>query len=175
MLAYLFIAIAVVIRFLPHSFHFTPVGAALLYFGAKQPAKRLWIPLALFAASDVALNIYVYHFAVSLETFASIFWYLAYAGIGMLLKNRESVLRVAGASLAGSAAFFVVSNFIVWLGAIMYPMTVAGLAACFTAAIPFFRGTLEGDALFTALAFGVPAIVKMVSEQMSAPNPTAAA
>ncbi len=167
MLAYLFVVLAILIRFLPHTFHFTPVGAALLFFGAKQPAKRLWIPLVLFAASDAALNIYVYHFAVSLSTFASIFWYAAYAGIGMLLKNRESVLRVAGASLAGSVTFFVVSNFIVWLGATMYPMTADGLATCFTAALPFFRGTLEGDALFSAIAFGVPAVVKIVSEQMA--------
>jgi hypothetical protein len=167
MLAYLFVVLAILIRFLPHAFHFTPVGAALLFFAAKQPAKRLWVPIALFAASDVALNLFVYHFPVSLSTFASVLWYGAYAGIGMLLKNRESVLRVAGASVSGSVAFFLLSNFMVWLGGTMYPMTLAGLATCFTAAIPFFRGTITGDALFTAVFFGLPVVVKTVSEQFS--------
>ncbi len=165
MLAYLFIALAILIRFLPHTFHFTPVGAALLFFGAKQPARRMWIPIALFAGSDVLLNLFVYHFPVSLETFSSVLWYAAYAGIGMLLKNRESVLNVVGASFAGATSFFVLSNLLVWLGGTMYPLTTAGLELCFINAIPFFRATLQSDVLFTAAAFGVAAMAKMVSEK----------
>ena len=35
MLAYLFIALAVAVRFMPHPWTFTPVAAALLFFGAR--------------------------------------------------------------------------------------------------------------------------------------------
>ena len=52
MLAYVFILIAVAVRFMPHPLAFTPVGAALLYFGARASRRRMWIPLALLAASD---------------------------------------------------------------------------------------------------------------------------
>src|ERR1700691_963890 len=37
MLAYIFILFAVVFRFIPHPMAFTPVGAALLFFGARGP------------------------------------------------------------------------------------------------------------------------------------------
>ena len=71
MLAFLFVVVALAVRFLPHTFHFTPVGAALLFFGAKQPRKWMWLPVLAFAASDIALNKFVYHYPITWETFAS--------------------------------------------------------------------------------------------------------
>ena len=35
MLAYLFVVFAMAVRFMPHPLAFTPVAAALLYFGAR--------------------------------------------------------------------------------------------------------------------------------------------
>ena len=61
MLAYFFVLIAVASRFLPHPFSFTPVGAALLLFGARAQRKHVWFPLALLAGSDVVLTKLVYH------------------------------------------------------------------------------------------------------------------
>src|SRR3981081_2033453 len=59
MLAYLFVLLAIGVRFLiamgQTSFHFTPVGAALLFFGAKRSRKEMWIPVLLLAATDLAL------------------------------------------------------------------------------------------------------------------------
>ena len=45
MLAYLFVvlAVAVHIRWIALPFSFTPVIAALLYFGARMPRKQMWI------------------------------------------------------------------------------------------------------------------------------------
>jgi len=56
MLAYLFVILAVVVRFMPHPLAFTPVGASLLFFGARGPRRQLWVPVALLAASDVVLT-----------------------------------------------------------------------------------------------------------------------
>jgi hypothetical protein len=64
------------------------------------------------------------------------------------------VLRIAGAALASSVVFFVVTNFGVWVFGSRYPKTAAGLLACYVAAIPFFQNTLAGDALYTAVLFG---------------------
>ena len=159
MLAYIFLVIAVLFRFVPHAWHFTPVGAALLFFGAKQPLRRMWIPLALMVAGDVALNLWVYHYTVSIETFSSVLWYSAYILIGALVAKKTTVARVAGASVSGSLAFFLMSNLLVWLGGTMYPMTLAGLAQCYTLALPFADKTFAGDLMYSAAMFATPVVI----------------
>ena len=79
---------------------------------------------------------------------------LTIVGIGFLLRDRRTPLQIAGASLAGSVLFFVVTNFGVWMLGSLYPKTLEGLVACYVAAIPFFHNTLLGDAFFTAVLFG---------------------
>jgi hypothetical protein len=61
---------------------------------------------------------------------------------------------VAAATLCGSVSFFLITNFGVWAAGAMYPRTGAGLAACFVAALPFFRETLLGDLAYSAILFG---------------------
>jgi len=41
----------------------------------------------------------------------------------------------------------------------MYPRTAAGLLACYTAAIPFFGWTLASDVLYSAVLFGLYALL----------------
>jgi hypothetical protein len=170
MLAYLFLAIAVAVRFLPHTFHFTPVGAALLFFGAKQQRKWMWVPVLAFAASDIVLNKFVYHYPISWETFVSTGWYVLAVLIGGLLSKDGAKFKlghVAGASLAGSVSFFVLSNLAVWMAYDMYPHTLAGLGACYVAAIPFFTPTLSSDILYAIAFFGAPHLIEAVKKQMS--------
>ena len=165
MLAYLFIAIAIAVRFLPHAFHFTPVGAALLFFGARQPRRQMWVPVLLMAIADMALNKFVYQYAVTWQTFVSTAWYALaiLIGSGLLKRDQESgkynVAKLAGASLAGSISFFLISNFAVWASWTMYPRTLAGLAECYFAAVPFFRNTLASDLIFTLAIFAVPVAI----------------
>jgi len=42
----------------------------------------------------------------------------------------------------------------VWVAFTTYPKSLAGLIACYVAAVPFFWNTLAGDALYAALLFG---------------------
>jgi hypothetical protein len=56
--------------------------------------------------------------------------------------------------------FFALTNFGVWAFGSWYPMTSAGLVACFVAAIPFFRNTLASDLVFTALLFSILALAQ---------------
>src|SRR5437016_60157 len=116
MLAFLFVVIALAVRFLPHTFHFTPLGAALLFFGPKTQCKCRWFPVLAFAASDVMFNKFVYHYPITWETFASTAWYVMAVLIGGLLKkdgDKFKLGNIAGASLAGSISFFILSNFAV--------------------------------------------------------------
>ena len=167
MLAVLFVVLAVAIRFLPHAWHFTPVGAALLFYGAKHPRKHMWFPLVLLAASDIVLNRFVYNFPITWETFVSTGWYALALLLGSLLKEKVSPLRVVGASLAGSVSFFVISNFAVWAAYNMYPKTLAGLGACYVAAIPFFRSTIAADLLYALSIFAVPVALEAMQKQLA--------
>lgn len=167
MLAYLFIAVAALFR-APHgSFHFTPVAAALLFFGAKMPRKQAWIPVALFTAIDIMLN-RAYGYGATTETLIVAGWYAAIVLFGSFALKTPSVLRVGGAALTSSVSFFLVSNFSVWANWNMYPKSFDGLVACYVAALPFFRNTLISDLLFSAAFFGVPALVVMFSNKHAA-------
>ncbi len=177
MLAYLFVVLAVLTRFLnlsQHIYHFTPLAASLLFFGAKQPRRRMWIPLLLMAGADIALSMFVYHYAFTLDLFLSFAFYAAMLWLGgSLLKNNASPSRLLGASLTASISFFFISNFGVWAFWPTYPKTMSGLAACYAAGVPFFRHTLESDLLFTAVFFGIAALAGKLSEQHAERNAAA--
>jgi len=166
MLAYLFVLFAVAMRMplMPHLWNFTPVAAALLYFGARGARRQLWIPFVLLAASDLVLNKFVYSYPFTWDQLVTWAWYAAILWLGTGLRENTGLLkkmdwlRVGGAALASSVSFFIVSNFAVWASWPTYPKTFAGLMACYDAAIPFFRHTVGGDLLFTALMFGLPAL-----------------
>lgn len=174
MLAYIFVLFAVAVRFLPHPLAFTPVGASLLFFGARTPRRRMWIPLALLAASDVVLTTMVYRYPFSWDHFVTWAWYAGMILLGSSLRSAGAV-RILGTALAGSVSFFLVSNFAVWAAWNMYPRTIAGLMTCYDAGIPFFRHAVVGDLLYTAAMFGLPVLVHTLTGKLRAPtNPTAA-
>src|SRR5690349_15473648 len=75
MLAYLFVLLAVAVRFLPHPLAFTPVAASLLFFGARGSRRQLWIPLSLLAASDVVLTKFVYAYPFFWDHYITWAWY----------------------------------------------------------------------------------------------------
>jgi Family of unknown function (DUF6580) len=162
MLAYLFIVLAVAMRFFSTPLSFAPVGPALLFFGARGPRKHTWIPVLLLAGTDFALTKFVYGYPYTLDHLATIAWYAAVLAMGALLRQNARPVRIAGAALAVSVGFFVVSNFAVWLVWNMYPLTLGGLYACYAAALPFFRNQFISDMLFSALMFSVPALVELV-------------
>jgi hypothetical protein len=169
MLAYLFVLLAVASRFLPHPegwVQFTPLGAALLYFGARASLKHMWVPLAALIAADVYLTKVTYAYPLKADHLVTWAWY---AGVivlgGVLLGRHVSPLRVAAGSFAASIAFFVASNFGVWAVWTMYPKTLAGLTTAYIAAIPFFRNQVLADLLFSAVLFGIGALVEHRQEK----------
>ena len=167
MLAYLFVVFAIAARFLVLLFpqmwlNFTPVGAALLVFGARGPRKRAWAAVLLLAGSDVVLTKFVYGYPYTPDHFATIAWYAAIVAMGTLLRNHAGPARIVGAALATSVSFFVISNFAVWLTWNMYLHNLGGLAACYAAAVPFFRNDVVSNLLFTTVMFSVPALIELL-------------
>ena len=182
MLAYLFVIFAVATRmpFMPHPWNFTPVAAALLYFGARGSRRQLWVPFALLAASDVILTKLVYSYQFTWDHYFTWLWYAAILWLGTNLSENTGLrevkdwLRVGGAAIAGSVSFFIVSNFAVWACWPTYPKSFAGLMTCYAAGIPFFRHTIAGDMLFAAAMFGLPALAAALARSGEAHRAAAA-
>jgi len=164
MLAYVFVLLAIASRFLPHPdswVQFTPLGAALLYFGARAPLKHMWIPLAVLIGADVYLTKVTYAYPLKADQAITWAWYAGVILLGAaLLGKRISPLRIAGGSLTASVAFFLVSNFGVWAVWNMYPKTPAGLGTAYVAAIPFFRNQVLADLVFAGVLFAIGAVVE---------------
>jgi hypothetical protein len=143
MLAYVFVILAIAVRFMPHPLAFTPVGASLLFFGARGPRRQWWVPLLLLAASDVILTKFVYVYPFTWDHFVTWAFYGAMLWLGTRLRENARPLPILGAALAGSVSFFLLSNFAVWAAwGDLYPMTFSGLMACYAAGLPFFRPAL---------------------------------
>lgn len=155
MWAALLIALAVLGRLVAHWPNFTPLVAVALFAGFMF---RGWlagaVPLAALLVSDLAIGFY--------PPGEMAFVYLG-AALAVLvgrasLAPRATVLGYGAAMLGGAAVFFVLSNFGVWLFGGIYPPTWSGLAACYVAAIPFFKFTLAGTALWLAVLIGLQAL-----------------
>jgi len=175
MLAYLFVLLAVAVRFFPHPWMFTPVVGSLLFFGARGSRRQLWIPLALLAASDVALTKLVYAFPFGWDYLVTWAWYGAILWLGTSLRNNARMARVVAAALASSVSFFLLSNFTTWAYWNMYPKDLKGLEMAYVAGLPFFRHALEGDLLFTCAMFATPVVLHALSDAISRRDHTAAA
>ena len=162
--AYLLLLVAVLSRLMPHAglYNFTAVGGVLLYFGARRSWREMLLPLAVLMATDYDLTVFVYHYNFRWESYVTTWvWYAMAMALGyILLHTRTTVLRVAAGALLGPTSFFVVSNYAVWASGGMYPRTMAGLATCYAAALPFYRNDLVSTALVAGVVFGVPVLVR---------------
>lgn len=162
-LAVSLIVLAAVSRLMPHPDNFTPIGAMGL-FGAAYLGQR-WmayaVPFAALFFSDLILNNVFYREYFDGFTLITSWWiYAAFAltialGWALLHGQAFNPTRVLTVSLLASFTFFLVTNFGHWATYNMYPKTGAGLLACYTAALPFFKNTLLGDLCYAAVLFGI--------------------
>ncbi|RME34050.1 MAG: hypothetical protein D6786_05990 [Gammaproteobacteria bacterium] len=150
------ILLAAASRLLPHPPNFTPILAMGLFSGAMLADRRLAlaVPLGAMLASDLVLGLH----ATVVFVYAGV---AASALIGFLLQERAGGIRIVLAALAASAAFFLISNFGVWLLSGLYPRDPAGLLSCYAMAVPFFHYTLLGTLLCTALLFGSARLLRL--------------
>ena len=141
-------------RLIPHPPNFTPIAAMALFGGATFANRRMAfaIPLLAMALSDLVLGLTRYGLAALASRPAVYGCFLLTVALGVAARRRPG--RVAAAALGSSVLFFLVTNFSVWIGSGLYPLTWEGLIACYTAAVPFFRNTLAGTAFYTLMVFG---------------------
>ena len=161
--------VAAVSRLVPHPLNFAHMTALALFGGATFASRRaaVIVPLAALFLSDCLFQVAYQLGWVPYWGFYQGQW-VAYAcmlitiGLGFLLRGRTNVPTIAAATLGGSVFFFLVTNFpwtygLVW----WHPTTLAGITASYTDAVPFFRRTLAGDAVYSTLLFGTLALAEV--------------
>jgi hypothetical protein len=173
MLPYLFVLLAIAVRFLPfagplnvlpHAWHFTPVAASLLFFGARGSRRQFWVPVVLLAATDVILTKFIYNYPLSWDHLVTFAWYAAILWLGTNLREKSGPIRVIAAALTSSVSFFLISNFAAWAAyQDLYPRSFNGLMMSYVAGLPFFRGTVESDLFFSIAMFGTPVFLHALS------------
>jgi len=173
MSAYLVLLLAILSRILPHAFHatgvnFTAVGGGLLFFGSRRGRSQTLVAVVAMALTDFYLTTYVYSFPFHVRGYLVTWaWYGAVCLLGhALLAQKRSAVRVGAAVLASSTSFFVLSNFMVWMGGGLYPHSAAGLGACYMAAIPFYANDVMSTAVTAGALFGLPVLAKAILESV---------
>ncbi len=163
-LALVLIVLGVLSRLVPHPPNMTAVvGVTLLgAYAIRNGWLAAIIPLATMALADIVLG---WH-GSALFTYAGM---LAGTLIGRWLLTRASVVRIGGAAFLASLAFFLISNFGVWLGG-YYGLTLEGLVACYVAAIPFWGNSLIGDLGSTAILFAIFLAARRYTEPQLRPG-----
>ncbi len=156
--------VAAASRIVPHPLNFSPMAAVALFGAATFP--RRWIGVAVafgsLLLSDLLLELtyragWQPYWGFHQDQWAVYACLVPTILLGFALRGRRNVGTVAAAMLASSVVFFAVTNFAFWAspaGAAYYPKTAQGLILCYEAAIPFFRNSLAGDALYATLLFG---------------------
>ena len=160
-------------------FNLSPIGAMGIFGGARLPSWQAFVlPLAIMAATDVGLWVaHGFDSQYSLWHMSRPFVYgsfMIYVLIGRCLTNTNSPLRIGGATLLGTAQFFLITNFGAWLeNPNLYSRDEAGLLHCYAMGWAFDQGRmLIGDLLFTGLLFGVHSLVASRQSAVVAPSAT---
>lgn len=163
------ILLAAISRIIPHPYNFTPLVAISLFGGAML--KKQWqgfiIPIAAYLISDLAFYLLG---GTGFYGLSQLFVYGAMILVTALgtKMGQPKTLKVLGYSLAGSAIFWMVSNFGVWLAnyvSVGSPLHETGLTLGMTylRALPFYNtysnelffGAFAGDLFYSAVLFGV--------------------
>lgn len=165
----LLVSLGVISRFLMvEEPNFKPIGAIILfasfYFG--RASIGVVAMLAVMLISDLALGFYEPLMMAAVYGSLAVCAALGY-WISRSSDRKEVGLRTFAsfgvASLAMSCIFFLMTNFAVWASGAWYPMTSTGLNECFVAAIPFFRGTVSSDLMFSqALLLSYGAVLMVI-------------
>ena len=145
---------------------FAPQIAMALFAGSISKDKRfafLFPVLSLFI-SDLIYQILYMQGLSTIKGFYSGQWqnYLLIASITIIgfFINKNRIGQIFIGSLAGAVYFFLISNFMVWVGGGWdinnqpYPRSFSGLMLCYTEALPFFKWSVLSTLVFNGIFFG---------------------
>ncbi|MBK7883752.1 MAG: hypothetical protein IPJ81_08090 [Chitinophagaceae bacterium] len=124
---------------------FAPQIAMAIFAGSIVKDKK-WsflLPLASMFLSDLLFEVLYRYSVVDLKGFynGQITNYILFTGLTVFgfFVNSKKPFSILIASLAAPTAYFLISNFMVWVmgGGLYRPKTFDGLMMCYTDALPF--------------------------------------
>ena len=145
---------------------FAPQIAMALFAGSISKDKRFafLFPILSLFISDL---LYQFLYSQGLSTIKGFYegqWqiYLMIASITIIgfFINKNKIGQIFLGSLAGAVYFFLISNFMVWVGGGWdinnqpYPRSFSGLMLCYSEALPFFKWSVLSTLLFNGVFFG---------------------
>jgi hypothetical protein len=155
------VAIGAVGRLWQPGWNVTPMAGVALAAGAifPHPLLAASVPLASLALSNLVMPGYG-SLAMAAVIYAATAWPVL---LGGRLVPGKAWQAVIGSALASSLVFYFTTNLAHWWLTNDYPHTLAGLAACYAAALPFYRWMPVGDvawsvALFAGLSVALSAV-----------------
>ena len=145
---------------------FAPQIAMALFAGSISKDKRFafLFPILSLFISDL---LYQFLYSQGLTTIKGFYSgqisnYILIASVTIIgfFINKNKVGHIFAGSLAGAAYFFLISNFMVWIGGGWdinnqpYQRSLSGLMLCYAEALPFFKWSVVSTLLFNGLFFG---------------------
>lgn len=145
------VAIGAVGRLWQPGWNVTPMAGVALAAGAifPHPLLAASVPLASLALSNLVMPGYG-SLVMAAVIYAATAWPVL---LGSRLVPGKAWQAVIGSALASSLVFYLTTNFAHWWLTNDYPHTLAGLAACYVAALPFYRWMPVGDVAWTVALF----------------------
>jgi hypothetical protein len=145
---------------------FAPQIAMALFAGSVSKDKRFafLFPILSLFISDLIYQILYIQGLSTIKGFYSGQWenYLLIASITVIgfFINKNKIGQIFIGSLVGAVYFFLISNFMVWIGGgldinnQLYPRSFSGLMLCYSEALPFFKWSVLSTLLFNGIFFG---------------------
>lgn len=148
---------------------FSAVYALALCAGVYfRGALAWWLPLAVMAATDIGLNIFYYHIsAVRWDMLLNYGIYASLIALGKWIGKSAPLWKLVVGGVLGALVFYVLTNTLSWLMYPGYAKTIFGWIQALFTGLPgyppsweFFRNTLLGGGLFTALFAGAAKVTE---------------
>ena len=145
---------------------FAPQIAMALFAGSVSKDKRFafLFPILSLFISDLIYQLLYMQGLTTIKGFYSGQWqnYLLIASITIIgfFINKNKIGQIFIGSLAGAVYFFLISNFMVWIGGGWdinnqpYPRSFGGLMLCYSEALPFFKWSVLSTLIFNGIFFG---------------------
>lgn len=145
---------------------FAPQIAMALFAGSVSKDKRFafLFPILSLFISDLLYQFLYLQGLTTIKGFYSgqVLNYLLIASITVIgfFINKNKIGKIFLGSIAGAVYFFLVSNFMVWIGGgldinnLPYGRSFNGLLLCYTEALPFFKWSVLSTLLFNGVFFG---------------------
>ena len=145
---------------------FAPQIAMALFAGSVSKDKRFafLFPILSLFISDLLYQFLYLQGLTTLKGFSSgqVLNYLLIASITVIgfFINKNKIGQIFLGSIAGAVYFFLVSNFMVWIGGgldinnLPYGRSFNSLLLCYTEALPFFKWSVLSTLVFNGVFFG---------------------